>query len=27
MQVLIVGGTPGQAYVGPQWSSREAAEE
>jgi len=27
MRVLIVGGTPGQAYVGPQWSSREAAEE
>ena len=27
MRVLIVGGTPGQAYVGPQWSSREGAEE
>lgn len=24
MRVLIVGGTPGQAYVGPQWSGGEA---
>ena len=23
MRVLIVGGTPGQAYVGPEWSSGE----
>lgn len=27
MRVLIVGGTPGQAYVAPEWSSGDAAAD